>query len=364
MNKYRVIIPYIESKSKQRYKIEYSVEARNRAEAQIQGTAMFNAYMKSTSASWIRIPTISEIRVWRIDADLPQTPEEIDKLFEKCSSSNENEVYEALLKIRELEDSAGSSHIINLMTSPNLDLATLAIDTVGKLGDPTGLYALIANYKDNTHPKIKATIVKAASMLALPSDNILNFLTKALYDKDDRVRANAIEAMVLVKPPNLSEILLELFAKDNNNRIQANIITALWGSDEKRRMLDKLRLMLTDRDPAMRASAIYALSRIQTEDKAKVLASMLHDKNQDVARNAKKALFLHKEPESIKFWLQLLENDRDFEDISKEILKMGDAGLEALETFTPKNEKESSYLARLKDKFKTLESDRAWQKKR
>ena len=133
---YKVIIPYTESSgSSRKYKIEYTVEAKNCSEAKLLAKKKFDDYSINNNASWIRIPNLSAIRIWRIYPNDPSTPQFIDDLIKKLPCKDPNETIKILERLGELEDTTASSKIISLMKTDNAKIIAASINTLGNLLD-------------------------------------------------------------------------------------------------------------------------------------------------------------------------------------------------------------------------------------
>ena len=240
---YKVIIPYSESATpRKKFKIEYTVEASDRITALKKAEREFESYADYNSASWVRTIERESIRIWKLMPDMPQTPQHIDELASQLSSGDEDVVYNSLKALGEIEDASASSQIITLFNHANPELVALAVETLGRIGDPSNLYAIRNLYHSDTNPRVKACIVTAVSRLALPDDDIVGFLTRALHEDDARVRANAIEAIEKLDLPDVARLLLPML-KDEDNRVRANVIKALWNKDDQSKLLDVLKEM-------------------------------------------------------------------------------------------------------------------------
>lgn len=346
---YKVIIPYSESGNpRKKFKIEYTIEAIDRVSALRKAEHEFNSYADYNSASWVRNIEREGIRIWKLLPDLPQTPQHIDELAKQLSSKDEDVIYNTLKALGEIEDSSASSQIIGLFSHSNPELIALSIETLGKIGDPSNLYAIRNLYKKNANPRVKACIVTAVSRLALPDDDILDFLTKSLHDDDSRVRANAIEAIERLDLPNVTRLLLPML-KDEDNRVRANVIKALWNKDDPNKLLEALKEMASDENPWMKASAIFVLGKVKIPGRIELLAAMAHEDHPKVRENAKQALFQLDGTDCIPYWLEIIENDNEFSQIAGKINRMGEQALSALLSFNGQTSRSKKYASMLLD---------------
>lgn len=199
--KYKVIIPYTESATpKKIFKIEYEITASNNMLAKRQAENQFNLYYDSSSASWVRTMNKGGIRVMRIIDDVPQTVEEIDKLCEQLiNNTNKEEICDILKKLSMLEDASTTSYILRQTKNKDVEIASLAVEALENIGDPTSLLAVKNLYHDETPVKLKVKIIAAISKIALPEDNILDFMSNALKDDVKKVRDAAARAFDILE---------------------------------------------------------------------------------------------------------------------------------------------------------------------
>ncbi|NLF95352.1 MAG: HEAT repeat domain-containing protein [Candidatus Riflebacteria bacterium] len=346
---YKVIIPYSESANpRKKFKIEYTVAAVDRESALKKAEREFDSYTDYNSASWVRSIEREGIRIWKLLPDRPQTPERIDELAKKLASEDEDIVYNSLKALGELEDSSASSQIIGVFRHKNPELVALAVETLGRIGDPSNLGAIQSLYKAETHPRIKACVVAATGKLALPDDNVVSFLTRALQEEDARVRANAIEAIERLDLPDVTRLLLPML-NDEDNRVRANVIKALWNKESHDQLLKALKVMAIDDNPWMKASAVFVLDKVNIPGRLELLADMSADEHPKIRQNAREALFRQNGIECIPWWLETLENDDEFTKIAGKVVNMGDRALSTILAFNGQTEKSRRYAGMLLD---------------
>lgn len=221
--KYKVLIPYTESASpKKNFKIEYDIEAATNEQAKHNAENMFNLYNTSSSASWVRTMNKGGIRVWRILEGLPQTTNEIDNLSEQLINvTDKSHICDILEKLSLLEDAATTSYILFQTKNPDIDIVCKAIGALNSIGDPTSLLVLKNLYKNDTPAKIKVKIIGAISRIALPEDNIIDFMSNALKDNNEDVRNSAERAFDILESRALASGWVD-WIKARQKRITAN----------------------------------------------------------------------------------------------------------------------------------------------
>lgn len=346
---YKVIIPYTESSNPRKtFKIEYTVEAFDRTSALERAEKEFNSYADYNSASWIRTINSSQIRIWQLLEDMPQTPACIDELAKKLSSEDEDVLYNSLKALGKLEDSSPSSEIIALLRHKNTDLVALAIETLAKIGDPSNLNVVKSLYKPEASPKIKSCVLTATGKLALADDDTFDFLTKALGEKDSRVRANAVEAIEMLGLADTARLLFPML-KDEDNRVRANVIKALWNKHDQRDLLKAIKDMTSSDNPWMQASAVFILDKIRIPGRADLLAALCLEEHPKVRENAKNALFNLNSIECLPYWVEIISNEKEFEIVAEKTLSYGEQAISALLAINPQGEKAQKHISELLD---------------
>ena len=347
--KYKVIIPYSESANpRKKFKIEYSVEAADRASALKKAEHEFLSYSDYSSASWVRMIEREGIRIWKILPDMPQTPAHIDELVKRLESDDEDVVYNSLKALGEIEDASASDSIIRLFAHTNPEIAALAVETLGKIGDPSNLGAILNLYREDRHPRIRACIVTSVGKIALPDDQILDFISGALTDNDSRVRANAVESLDKLNIANTAKLLLPML-EDEDNRVRANVIKALWNKDDHGKLLEALKTMASDENPWMKVSCIFVLDKVDIPGRIELLADMCLEDHPKIRENARTAIFREPGLDCLPYWLELISSEEEFQIVSEKILKFGEKALTPLLSFKGSSEKSKKHAALLLD---------------
>ena len=63
MNKYKITIPYRDSKIQKVFVASFDVSAENEESAKEKALAEFRAYQNYTSAAWVRVPLFDKISI-------------------------------------------------------------------------------------------------------------------------------------------------------------------------------------------------------------------------------------------------------------------------------------------------------------
>ncbi|MBP5468222.1 MAG: HEAT repeat domain-containing protein [Candidatus Riflebacteria bacterium] len=219
---YKVIIPYSESAaSSRKYKIEYTVEARNCSEAKVLAKKKFDDYSINNNASWIRTPDLSGIRIWRVYPDDPPTPQFIDELIQKLPCKDPEETISILKRLGELEDITASSKIITVMKTDNPKIIAASIITLGNIGDPTSFFVVKNTYSQKNNDEIRLAVVNTLYKLALPEDDILDFYRVAIHNIMTR------DSVFKLETPDLIPLWIAEISNDNEFETVKNTILKL-----------------------------------------------------------------------------------------------------------------------------------------
>lgn len=142
----------------------------------------------------------------------------------------------------------------------------------GRRGETIG-DALIGYLRREQDANLLATAIKLVG--GCRDDRFLPLLKAFLTYEDDRVRANAVEALAMLDHLEVIEVLKALVS-DRNNRVRANAIKGLWNRGV-RFGLNTLPEELRSPNPKKRASVAYVLGEIKEERSADLLVPLLRD---------------------------------------------------------------------------------------
>lgn len=347
-NLYRVSLPYTESAQPQKaFKIEYNMEAPDRELAIRKAEREFMSFTQYSSASWIRTIDKDNIRAWRILPDLPQTAPAIDEFAKNFEALDQDTVYNVLKKLGELEDSTFIPRVLPLLKHQDSDLAALAAETLGKIGNATCVASLIEMFQPSAPARMKACVLSSLSRIATSKDSIEEIVAHGLGDPDSRVRANAVE---LVERLHLSGIARQLVPMlgDQDNRVRANVLKALWSSHDRRLLTSSLQEMIKSPNRWMRISAAFVLQHIECEEQLSLLAQLLADSEPDVQKSARKTLFGKPDISRIPLWIEHWNQDDTLADlIATQVFVFGHDGWTALLAFRPADPERKALVQRL-----------------
>ena len=334
---YKVILPYTESCNPyKKFHIEYSIEATDRDSALKQAEKEFFGYLQYNSAAWVRLIDRDGIRVWRLspDRDLPRDRQAIDALANELEGKDSETIYRILTSLGQLEDVSAASRVIPLLRHPDEQVAALAAETLGKIGDIASLPLLLQLFTPTANSRLKASILSSLARLAQTGDPIQDVLAQALGDADSRVRANAVEVIERLQIPSSGKLLVPLLA-DADNRVRANVLKALWTSHDRRTLTRTLLGMVDNANPWMRASAAFVLQHLDVEDRIRTVGRLATDPDPFVQTAAWRALLGLSDPACIPHWLSYLHRcrDNDPEPVFAKIESLGKAALPELLTW-------------------------------
>ena len=181
-----------------------------------------------------------------------------------------------------------------------------AVQILGLFKKNPTIRDILAKLVKDKDEKIRATAVNLLGKVIGPNDQ--NLIMSLLSDKDKRVRANTVEALENLGNKRFIPILLR-FRKDPVNRIRANVLKALFtlGYSD---IADDLTAMLEHADHFMKASALWVVSYIKVSpSKIEDLIGLCYlSDNEMVFNNAKKALQAINSPRARGF-IRYLESE-------------------------------------------------------
>ncbi|MFW5774934.1 MAG: HEAT repeat domain-containing protein [Chitinivibrionales bacterium] len=163
-----------------------------------------------------------------------------------------------------------------------------AVQILGLMKKNPSVRDILAKLIQDRDQKVRATAINLLGKLIGPNDQ--QVLLSLLNDPDKRVRANTVEALESLGNKRLVPILLR-FRKDQNNRIRGNVIKALYTLGYTEIIPDLLEMLESDNN-FMKATALWVVSQIctGTEEVIDLAAHNLLSENTMVRENATKAL--------------------------------------------------------------------------
>ncbi len=160
----------------------------------------------------------------------------------------------ALRSIERIRNPEMKSGIAKLCRHPNDLIRGRAIQIFAGMSGISEIKILENYFRQETSPTVKATIVSAMGQIC--DINHLSFLKSKLRDRDDRIVANAVEALDRVAPLENAD-LLDPFMHHSSYRVQGNALVALWHAGSLKAG-DALADLLDTTDEDQLQSAIHS----------------------------------------------------------------------------------------------------------
>ncbi|MFC1745285.1 HEAT repeat domain-containing protein [Candidatus Riflebacteria bacterium] len=189
----------------------------------------------------------------------------------------------------ELGDGSISETLIVAMADPDDWVRVTIVESLGKIGDQR-MSLIISQFLENEEDeKVRATLLKVLGTLG--DKKMIPIVSQYLNDKDNRVIANAIEALGRLCPgeATVPDSILD-FIKHNDNRIKANTAKALWDMGQEDEAFTILLEMLRSKNITMIASAAYMLGEIRSKRALLPLIETLTNDTWIVRKNVLMAL--------------------------------------------------------------------------
>ncbi|MBI4871728.1 MAG: HEAT repeat domain-containing protein, partial [Candidatus Riflebacteria bacterium] len=184
-----------------------------------------------------------------------------------------------------------------------------ALGALARLRNAAALGPIIQRVRAQTTPRVRAS--SAIALARLESRESQEVLMKLLADKDDRVRANAVEALghyslsydwaMRIFPPLL---------KDEHHRVRGNAALAVFRFNQQM-ALDTIKRMFDSSNKNMRAAAAYCASQVQNKETANWLATLvLTELDTDVISSALRALERFNRKEVLDTFLKVTKHNK------------------------------------------------------
>lgn len=138
-----------------------------------------------------------------------------------------------------------------------------AAGSVAKLAprnDEKSFNALLARLKTESNSKVTSAMIAAAGKIC--QNEMILKLAPYLQSDDERIVANAIEAIGNARLPSGTDLILRKL-DSKNHRIKANAAMAVFAAG-RFEVIDILKPMLMQSDPWMRSSAAFAIGELTT----------------------------------------------------------------------------------------------------
>lgn len=166
----------------------------------------------------------------------------------------------------------------------NMPVIERGMEVLGAIGSPGRVFGVLRTALAQTDPELRS---KAALALGRNVDSI-QVLEKLTIDEDSRVRANTIEAVWGRKGPEV-EALLRRALDDCHHRVVANAAYGLYLIDPARHVT-QLEMLIQHADPAHRMAAAWLLRKIGDGQHLCLLKPLVRDPDPDVRKAAFRTL--------------------------------------------------------------------------
>jgi HEAT repeat protein len=202
-----------------------------------------------------------------------QVPNLAEFLCEGMRDERPEVVAEAMKGVRLVDDAEVIGMVITYLESPNTFLRSEALMALEGKNHPQVKEAVREFLRREEDATLLASGIKIVGSFA--GSEHLPLLRAFLAYEDDRVRANAVEALAGINVPEVNEVLKALVV-DRNNRVRANAIKALWDKGI-RYGLNTLPEELRSPNAKKRSSVAYILGEIKEERSLDLLIGLLGD---------------------------------------------------------------------------------------
>lgn len=152
---------------------------------------------------------------------------------------------------------------------PDAEIRFQAITTLINAPPKDAQRILIWHFLRERNPKVLASMVLA--LIDSENPKVVSLLQAFLYAQDDRLRANAVEAIDALGEREQILSMLPVLLNDPNNRVRANALKAV-ARFAPRDILAHLEQMIASPEVSRRASALYVLKNMRGDGIARLLS--------------------------------------------------------------------------------------------
>lgn len=231
-------------------------------------------------------------------------------LITGLSDPDPNVRFHSIASLGRQRDPAAVSHLLGCLGEANEWIFLSVVEALSRIGDHRATNPLVAFYLKEGNERKRAAIITALGFLkdltSVPT------LTKALRDPDDRVKANAIEALRRLDLPKDKILnLIQPFLKHANNRVRGNTIVTVAALKllDLRPIIEPMR---QDPDKWVRATLGYVLTTIDHPQALPMIVELLKDEDGDVKKNAARALAARATDRQTDVLIHLLDDPTPF----------------------------------------------------
>ncbi|MBU1109429.1 MAG: HEAT repeat domain-containing protein [Candidatus Riflebacteria bacterium] len=203
-------------------------------------------------------------------------------VLEKLEQSRSHEEFVAAMPDEHSEE-ASDNEIAGLLTSDDAARRYIALSKINSIDATEYTDLFLGAFRDEQDSfllSMMLTMVREKK-LAGAYERCCELLTHG----DDRVRANAVEAVVSAMSENRSLDCLLPLLKDKYSRVVGNAILALH-SQNRVDLVVELKGMLKNGREAFKRSALYVMSQLREPILVPIVEKMLHDHNPRVRDRA------------------------------------------------------------------------------
>jgi|GEM_PF-5496458 len=195
-----------------------------------------------------------------------------EEVKEKLFSDDDSDVFVALSFIEKEPDEGYSNILLKRIKNEQNDFIVIKImELASKIASSELIDGIFRNLKNTKDEYVKASLLKLISNSR--EDKYKEFIRMNLFNKDDRVRANAVECIEMMKIKEAIPDLVKLL-KDNSARVKINAARALYRFGDER-MLKVFEKLLYSKDRFIGESVLHTLKILGGEDCYNILKEFL-----------------------------------------------------------------------------------------
>jgi HEAT repeat protein len=188
-----------------------------------------------------------------------QDPELIDEFVVVLNTEQDRTIVETGLKaLDRLSNPRLRRGVARLLSHPNPAVQERAINAYARLSGAAAAKELDRLYETAPSDVVRSSILSSLGIVCDAAT--IRFITRHFKERDDRIIANAIQALDRVGCLETS-VLVEPFLSHPSPRVRANVVVALWHCGSLRSASTFVE-MLGSRDDAVLRSALFGLAQV------------------------------------------------------------------------------------------------------
>ncbi|MDI6641361.1 MAG: HEAT repeat domain-containing protein [Elusimicrobiota bacterium] len=228
-------------------------------------------------------------------------------LFEALRDKNEEVRKEILNSLEALVDNSLIFNLCFLLRRKDIHIRTYAVKTILQLKDSRAMPSLIDQLKREKNPELRGLIQKA--IVEVSDNDVLDFLIRALKDKNLSVRISVINAIEKLKAKELLSELAQSLVVEKNSKLKIAILTTIKSFGDKSALPGLHSALLSEKSIEIKLAIINVLKEFQDESSIPTLFQCLKFGDEILRLESEEMLSKLSGPKSIDYFLDASKDE-------------------------------------------------------